>query len=93
LRAVAALAIADRAVRNTELHPHIARRDLDRNRAAEARADDADPRSIDPRLRRHEIDRVGEIGDLLVDDDIAAPAFALAAAAEIEAQRGIARLL
>ena len=34
-----------------------------------------------------------QIGDLLIDDDVAAPAFALAAAAEIETQHGIARLL
>ncbi len=36
---------------------------------------------------------MAQIGDLLIDDDIAARSIALAAAAEIEAQHDIARLL
>ena len=62
----------------------------DRHRRAEAAADERDTLRVDFRPRRQVGDGVARVGDLIEADDPAAFAFAVAAAAEIDAQRDIA---
>src|SRR4051794_8869875 len=89
LAAKLALAVAPAAVRDHRRDARIDAAGIDRDRAAEARADHRDAVGIDRRILGEEIDGVGDVLDLFEADDTAEIALALAAAAMIEAQRHI----
>ena len=72
-------------------NPPVDARRVDRDGGAEAVADQADARGIDLRPARQERQRVLRILDLLQTDDAPARALALAAAAKVEPQRGVAQ--
>ena len=92
LAAEFALAVAPAAVGDHRGDARVGAAGIDRDRAAETRADDADAVGIDGRMMAEKIERVAEILDLLEADDAAELALALAAAAHVEAQRDIAEL-
>ena len=92
LAAEFALAVAPAAIGNDRGDARIGAAGIDRDRAAEARPDDADPVGIDGRMLRQDIERVAEIFHLFEADDAAELAFALTAAAHIEAHGDIAEL-
>src|SRR5256885_15498783 len=66
--------------------------DIDRDRSAEARADHADAVARDVRMLGEERQPVARGLHLLQADQVAALAFAIAAARHVEAQRHIAEL-
>src|SRR6185436_15611001 len=68
-------------------------RRVHRDRRAEAVADDADAFRIDAWLLLQPGQGIAHIRHLLEAEGATARAFALAAAAEVEAQRGVAELL
>src|SRR5262249_16330420 len=63
---------------------------IDRNRAAEARSDQADAGGIDRGMLGEKGERVARVLDLLEADHAAELAFALAAAAHVETQHDVA---
>ena len=67
--------------------------DIDRDGGAEARADHADAVALDVRILGQEGERVARRLHLLEADEIAARAFALAAARHVDPQRDVAELL
>src|SRR5579863_9230648 len=92
LAAKFALAVAPAAVGDHRRNARIGAAGIDRDRAAEARADNADAAGIDGGMTAEEIKRVAQVLDLFEADDAPKLAFALAAAAHIEAQRDIAEV-
>ena len=92
LAAEFALAVAPAAVGDHRGEARIDAAGIDRDRAAEARADGADAVGIDGGMLAEKVERIAQILDLLEADDAAELAFALAAAAHVEAQRHVAEL-
>ena len=84
LAAELALAVAPAAVRDHCGDALVDAARVDRYRAAEARADDADARGLDRRMPGEKRQGVAGILDLLEADDAPVLALALAAAAHIE---------
>src|SRR5262245_45408460 len=93
LAAELALAVAPAAVGNDRRHALVDPAGIDRDRATEARADDADALGIDRRMLGEEAERAARILDLLEADHSPELALALAAAAHVEAQHDIAKLI
>src|SRR5262245_3198197 len=93
LAAELALAVAPAAVGNDRRHALVDPAGIDRDRATEARADDADALGIDRRMLGEEAERAARVLDLLEADHSPELAFALAAAAHVEAQHDIAELI
>ena len=87
LAAEFAFAVAPAAIRDHGGDARVGAAGIDADRAAKARADHADTVRIDGRMLGQEIERVAGVLDLFEADDSAEVAFALAAAAHVEAQR------
>src|SRR5262249_11398339 len=87
-----AFAVAPATVGNDRGDALIDAAGIDRNRAAEARSDQADARGIDRRMLAEEGKRVARVLDLLEADHAAKLAFALAAAAHVETQHDVAEI-
>ena len=90
LAAELALAIAPAAIGDDRGDARIDTAGIDRDRAAEARADHADARGIDRGMLGEKRQRIARVLDLLEADYAAELAFALAAAAHVEAQHDVA---
>ena len=87
------LAVAPAARRDRRGDALVDAADIDRDGGAEARADHADAVALDVRILGEEGQRVARRLHLLEADQVAARAFALAAARHVEAQRDVAELL
>src|SRR6516164_395892 len=85
-----AFAIAPAAVGDDRSHALVDAGGIDRDRTAEARADNGDARGINIGLARQEGQRIAGILDLLEADHAARLAFALSAPAHVEAQSDVA---
>ena len=90
LAAEFALAVTPAAVGDDRGDARVGAAGIDRGRAAEARADDADAAGIDGGMAGEERQRIAQVLDLFEADDAAEFALAVAAAAHVEAQRDIA---
>ncbi len=93
LAAEFALAMAPAAVGDDCGDARIDAAGIDADRAAETRADHADAIRIDGRMLGQKIERVAGVLDLFEADDSAELAFALAAAAHVEAERDEAEFI
>src|SRR6202034_2225941 len=87
LAAEFALAMAPAAVRDHGGDARIGAAGIDADRAAETRADHADAVGIDSGMLGQEIERIAGVLDLFEADDSSELAFALTAAAHVEAER------
>src|SRR5262249_22652020 len=85
-------AIAPAAVRDHRRDALVDAAGIDRDRAAEARADHRDALPINGRMLREEAERIAGILDLLQADHAAELALAVAATAHAETQNDVAEL-
>jgi hypothetical protein len=92
LAAELALAVAPAAVGDDGGDALVDAAGIDRDRAAEARPDHADARAVDRGMAREKAERAAGVLDLFQADDAAGLAFALAAAAHVEAQHDVAEI-
>ncbi len=92
LAAELALAVAPAAVGDHGGDALVDAAGVNGNGAAEARSDQADARGVDRRVRGEEGQRAAGILDLLQADHAAVLAFAVAAAAHVEAQHDVAEI-
>ena len=92
LAAKLAFAVPPAARRDHGGHALVHSGGVDRHRRTEAVADDADPVGIDLRLARKPGQGVASVRDLIQAQDVSALSAAVAAAAHVEAKRGIAEV-
>ncbi len=93
LAAEFALAVAPAAVGDDRGEAFVDAAGINRDRAAEARADDADALRIDVGMAGEKRHRARGVLDLFETDDAPELALALAAAAHVEAQRDVAEIV